>query len=64
MQIERTGTVSFYDASLNVWESPEGMVLGAWENEFKKAVFLRIVQQLNRMGWTCKIPEEMVERYG
>jgi hypothetical protein len=64
MQIERTGTVHFNDASLNVWESPGGMVMGAWENEFKKAVFLRIVQQLNRMGWTCIIPEEMIKRYG
>lgn len=64
MQIERTGTVCFNDASLNVWESPSGMVMGTWENEFKKTVFLRIVQQLNRMGWTCTIPEEKVKRYG
>lgn len=64
MRIERTGTVHFNDASLNVWESPDGMAIGTWENEFKKVVFLRIVQQMNRMGWTCTIPEKMIKRYG
>ncbi|MBN5137684.1 hypothetical protein JY455_05795 [Stenotrophomonas maltophilia] len=62
----RTGVVSFGDASLNVLEEP-GMPLifgNAWERQFKADVFARIVQQLNRMGWVCEIPTEMIERYG
>ncbi|WP_164272415.1 UvrB/UvrC motif-containing protein [Stenotrophomonas sp. B1-1] len=62
----RTGVVSFGDASLNVWEDP-GMPLtfgNAWERQFKADVFARIVQQLNRMGWVCEIPTDLIERYG
>ncbi|MCU1142518.1 UvrB/UvrC motif-containing protein [Stenotrophomonas maltophilia] len=62
----RTGVVSFGDASLSVWEDP-GMPLtfgNAWERQFKADVFARIVQQLNRMGWACEVPAEMIERYG
>jgi hypothetical protein len=62
-QIQRSGKVRFGDASLHVWEDPDGPVRSAWENQFKKDVFLRIVQQLNRLGWTCYVPEEMIERY-
>ncbi len=57
--IQRTGKVSFGDASLNVWE--DGIAAArnaggwnaavAWEREFKRDVFARIVQQLNRLGW-------------
>lgn len=55
-RIARKGTVHFHDASLAVWE--EGMHPGmtweqreAWEREFKRDVFARIVQTLNRLGW-------------
>lgn len=58
--IQRTGKVYFGDASLNVWE--DGLSAArdaggwnaavAWEREFKRDVFARIVQQLNRLGWT------------
>lgn len=59
MQIERTGTVHFHDASLEIWE--EGLSgtyeqRQAWGREFKRQVFARIVQQLNRIGWTCELP--------
>ncbi len=61
----RIGSVCFNDASLSVWEEPgrAAMDNDAWERAFKKDVFARIVQQLNRMGWTCEVPAEMVDRY-
>ncbi|MCK9394194.1 MAG: UvrB/UvrC motif-containing protein [Methylobacter sp.] len=54
-QIKRTGKVSFGDASISVFEDPECQV---------SLVFLRIVQQLNRLGWKCAVPEDMIEKYG
>jgi len=36
----------------------------AWERQFKIDVFARIVQQLNRMGWVCAVPADLIERYG
>lgn len=73
--IDRTGTVSFSDASLSICE--EGISAAraaggyqatkAWEREFKRAVFARIVQTLNRLGWTCVMPEidpHSVKHYG
>jgi hypothetical protein len=30
--------------------------MGAWEKEFKRDVFIRIAQQLRRLGWTCTVP--------
>lgn len=57
--INRTGVVSFGDASLSVWE--EGIAdarraggwkaAQAWELQFKRDVFARIVQQLNWIGF-------------
>lgn len=71
-QIAREGRVSFGDASLSVWEEGIANARAAggykaekeWERQFKKDVFLRIVQQLNRLGWTCKVPQEYIEQYG
>lgn len=59
-QIHREGSVSFGDASLAVWEEgiadarKQGGYQGAkdWERQFKRDVFARIVQTLNRLGWT------------
>ncbi len=54
----RTGTVSFGDACLSIWEEP-GVPLNwgsTWEPAFKCDVFARIVQTLNRLGWTCTMP--------
>ena len=65
--IDRNGAVSFGDASLNVWEEPERqgpLQWQAWERQFKKDVFLRIAQQLRRIGWHTEVPADMVERYG
>lgn len=54
----RTGTVSFGDACLSIWEEP-GVPLtwgNTWKPAFKRDVFARIVQTLNRLGWTCTMP--------
>lgn len=63
-QIQRTGTVSFSDASLSVWEesipSPHDAgghkARDAWELAFRRQVFKRIIQTLNRLGWTVAQP--------
>lgn len=70
-QIQRAGTVVFGDASLAVWE--EGISAAraaggwkgekAWELTFKRQAFTRIVQTLNRLGWTCVVPEHYVKQY-
>jgi hypothetical protein len=65
MQIERTGRISYGDATLNVTEEgisaarAAGGPKGAddWEREFKNQVFKRIVQTMTRLGWTCTMPE-------
>lgn len=67
-QINRTGTVSFHDASLSVWEegeSPQGQHCGLapeWERQFKRQVFARIVQTLNRLGWNVG-PWDEADKY-
>ena len=66
-QINRTGRVSFGDASLCVWEEGLGGSLqerDAWEKAFKRQVFKRIIQALNRLGWKCGIPEDKIKLYG
>ncbi|WP_325435594.1 hypothetical protein [Pseudomonas nitroreducens] len=66
MQIERSGSVRFGDASLLISEEgyPAGSARTAWDKAFKQQVFARIVQQLNRIGWTLLIPEDKVKHYG
>lgn len=56
--MNRTGMVSFGDATLNVWEERVD------EKAMKKQVFKRIIQQLNRLGWSCEIPQEKIDDYG
>ena len=58
----RSGIVRFGDAKLSVWEEP-GRVESAWEKIFKRNVFLRMVQQMNRLGWVCIVPPDMIEQY-
>lgn len=68
-QIQREGSVSFGDASLSIWEegytakSRDFKERDAWELAFKRQVFARIVQTLNRIGWTCVIPESYIKDY-
>ena len=62
--VAREGKVSFGDASVSVWEdgipaanSVDGFKKrDAWEAAFKRQVFARIVQTLNRLGWTVVQP--------
>lgn len=64
-QIDRTGSVSFGDASISVWEEgiAEARNKGGhkgeeqWERSFKCQVFDRVVQTLNRLGWTVTMPD-------
>lgn len=55
-RIERAGRISFSDATL--WVREEGVHSRVWseqkalERQFKRDVFTRIVQTLNRLGWT------------
>lgn len=60
-QIDREGRVHFGDASISVWE--EGLSSrmthkerDAWELAFKRQVFARIIQTLNRIGWKVEQP--------
>jgi len=66
-QINRTGRVVFGDVSLSVWEEGLGGSLqerAAWEKSFKRQVFKRIIQTLNRIGWKCVIPQDDIDQYG
>lgn len=71
-RIDRTGTVNFGDASLSVWEEgisdarKNGGYEGEknWGRQFKRDVFARIVQTLNRLGWACTVPEDYIKQYG
>lgn len=67
MQIDRTGRVVFGDASIAAWEEPVrrgALEWQDWERQFKRDVFKRMIQQLRRMGWSCEVPADMIERYG
>lgn len=58
-QIAREGRVSFGDASISINEEgiPRDWDLRAkWELKFKRQVFTRVVQSLNKLGWTCVVP--------
>lgn len=74
-RIERAGCVNFGDASISIVE--EGLANARagggfdaaklWESQFKRDVFTRIVQTLNRIGWACTMPEispHDVKHYG
>lgn len=69
-RIDRAGTVNFGDASISIWEEgisaarAEGGFAGvkAWEQKFKREVLKRIVQTLNRLGWTVG-PWDKTEQY-
>ncbi|BBB65878.1 hypothetical protein UNDYM_1625 [Undibacterium sp. YM2] len=69
-QISRAGEVVFGDASLKIWEEDiprDWKPREKWERDFKRQVFARIIQTLNRLGWTCTMPEideNSVKHYG
>jgi len=57
MRIERIGKIHLHDAALSIWEPEVDKV------EFKKVVFKRIIQQLNRLGWVVSIPQDKINSY-
>lgn len=74
-RINRAGTITFGDATLSIYE--EGISAArasggyaaekAWCRQFKREVFARILQTLNRLGWACTMPEiseHDVKQYG
>lgn len=74
-RIQRAGTINFSDASLRIYEDGISAArdkdgyqgVKKWERQFKRDVFARIVQLLNRLGWTCTMPEvdeHAVKHYG
>lgn len=71
-QINRTGSIRFGDANIYVLEEgiSEARTKGgyegakAWELDYKRQVFARVLQTLNRLGWTCVVPADMVKDYG
>lgn len=70
MQIQRAGRISFGDASLSIWEEGISAARAAggfkgeeeWTRLFKRQVFARIIQQMNRIGWKVG-PWDEAERY-
>ncbi|WP_430415769.1 hypothetical protein [Marinobacter adhaerens] len=65
-QIQREGEVRFGDASVGITEDPGRRSWDQWqeyERNFKRQVFKRIVQQLNRLGWSVEVPQDMIEQY-
>lgn len=63
MQIDRSASIIFSDADIIIREPHPGRFPRyddekAWESQFKRDVFHRIVQTLNRLGWTCVVPEK------
>lgn len=68
--IAREGVVSFGDASVSVWEDslPSINVVDAfkkrdaWEAAFKRQVFARVIQTLDRIGWIIR-PWERAKLY-
>ncbi|ELT7510384.1 hypothetical protein QPG32_004121 [Salmonella enterica] len=61
-QIKRNGKISIGDARLCIYEDPD-RVDDAYEREFKREVFRRIIQTLNRLGWLVEIPQDKIEQY-
>lgn len=62
-QIKRNGEIRLGDARLCICENPE-RVDDAYERGFKRDVFSRVVQTLNRLGWLVVVPQEDIDRYG
>lgn len=67
---EYMGNIRFSDASINIQANTDHIPRGyskqgeEFKKNFKQDVFKRVIQQLNRLGWTCKIPKEYIEQYG
>ncbi|MFE0305458.1 hypothetical protein [Bacillus altitudinis] len=63
MRINRSGSIRLADAALYIRE--EGIsICDPAEDEYKKQVFKRIIQKMNRLGWSVAIPPEKVQQHG
>ncbi|HCZ4695507.1 TPA: hypothetical protein O3G95_004693, partial [Salmonella enterica subsp. enterica serovar Saintpaul str. CFSAN004147] len=62
-QIKRNGEIRLGDARLCICENPE-RVDDAYERGFKRDVFSRVVQTLNRLGWLVVVPQDDIDQYG
>ncbi|PNG32232.1 hypothetical protein A1395_22260 [Pseudomonas protegens] len=60
-QIERSASIIYGDANIVIREPHPGRQPWeqekAWERDYRNQVLKRIVQTLNRLGWTCAMPE-------
>ncbi|MCV4285046.1 hypothetical protein [Pseudomonas capsici] len=61
-QINRSASVIFTDASIIIREPHPGRMPRyedekAWARQYRNDVLKRIVQMLNRLGWTCAMPD-------
>ncbi|WZL14788.1 UvrB/UvrC motif-containing protein [Vibrio phage vB_VpaM_XM1] len=64
--VNREGKVVFGDFSLKIWEEGlgEAREMGGfkgadeWEKKFRRDVFKRVIQQLNRLGWAVGVWDE------
>lgn len=68
-QINRSGIIRLTEGTLGVWEEPSislayGPQADQYKREFKRQVFARIVQTLNRIGWTVEAHAEHQKSYG
>ena len=69
-RINRAGTITFSDATLSIYEDGISAARAAggwptakaWERQFKRDVFARIVQALHRIGWTVG-PWDKADQY-
>lgn len=64
------GDIRFSDASITMRLDTGNLKPGyseernALEKQFRKDVFRRVIQQMNRLGWSLTIPEDMTKNYG
>jgi hypothetical protein len=74
-RITRAGEIRFGDAGLGIWEDGIAGARAAggypaekaWSRQFKRDVFARVVQTLNRLGWQCALPpvsDHDIKHYG
>jgi hypothetical protein len=60
MQIERSASIIFGDASIIIREQHPGRMVWAdekaWERQYRNEVLKRMSQLMRRLGWTCVMP--------
>ena len=66
-QQPRTGHLYISDTRIGVWEEPDnggrGGLPKGYDDNFRKTVFKRIIQQLNRLGYNIRQDEEHDKEY-